>query len=306
MKLDSLSLFRYSRRLVDRPSLGGWLLRMRYVRSGLQHRQTVGLLLQPERAKSFREQVARNPELTGFFLWPFLNKSWSVEQRFDALITHYDLVARQFPWLRLGYKQALMVLDTGDYCPGLHFVIEDAPWFVREGCINFSMFFGEERLMSVSFTLEKYGHGICVMVGSLQGSGRESVVETYKMIAKAMEDLRPRDLHFKVFRMLLQGLGVSRVLCIADSHHARNSVFFGDSADKIRLQYDDLWLDQGGVLNDDGFYVMPAAMEERPLSEVPTKKRGRYKRRLELFGQLNQRLVQGVAHISGKDLSAKR
>lgn len=275
------------------------MLRLRYVRSGLQNRRAVASMLQTERALAFRSQVERAPALTGFFLWPFLNISWSVEQRFDALITHYDLVAQQFPWLRLSYKQALMVLDAGDYCPGLHFVVEDAPWFVREGCINFSMFFEAERLMSVSFTLGKRGQEIRAMVGSIQGSGRDSVVETYKLIAKSMEDLRPRDLHFKVFRMLMQSLGVSHVLCIADSHHARNSAFFGDSADKIKLQYDDLWLDQGGVLDDNGFYVMSAAMEERPLSEVPSKKRGRYKRRLEVFAQLQERLQEGIARFSG-------
>lgn len=299
MKLDGRSLLRYSRQLVDRPSLGGWALRMRYVRSGLRHRRAVGRLLQPERASAFRAQAERNPALTGFFLWPFLNADWDVERRFDGLIRHYDVVARRFPWLRLGFKEALTVLDAGELCPGLRFVIEDAPWFVREGCVNFSMLYGEERLMSVSFALSDRGDEIDALVGSIQGSSRESVVETYKIIAKAMQDLRPRDLHFKVFRLLMQSLGVSRVLCVADAHRAQTAAFFaGTKAEKIKLRYDELWLDQGGVLDADGFYVMPAAMEERPLSDVPGKKRSRYKRRLEMFAQLQQRLQDGVARLA--------
>lgn len=290
------SLCRYSYVISRSFSARGWLLRLRYLRAGLRHRKAVGPLLASESAGAFRDEVKKNPDLMGFFLWPFLNASWPVEKRFDHLVRHYDLLGRHFPWLRLGYKQALSVLDVSDMHPGLYFVLEDAPWFLREGCINFSMMCEGDRLMSVSFALAECDGQIQALVGSIQGSALPTALETYKSIAESMQDTRPRDLHFKVFRLLLQCIGVGKVLCVADECRAHTDPFFGSGKeDRIKLRYDELWADQGGVLNDEGFYTMPAAMEDRPISDVPTKKRGRYKRRLEMFSHIRKRLEQSVA-----------
>lgn len=274
----------------------GWLLRLRYVRAGVKHRKTVGPLLASEVAGAFRDQVKKNPDLMGFFLWPFLNASWQVDKRFEHLVRHYDLLRRRFPWLRLGYKQEISLLNVSDMHPGLQFVLEDAPWFLREGCINFSMMCDGERLMSVSFALAECDGELQALVGSIQGSALPTALETYKSIAESMQETRPRDLHFKVFRLMLQCIGVGQALCVADAFRAHTDPFFGSGKeDRIKLCYDELWSDQGGVLNDEGFYAIPAAMKDRPISDVPTKKRGRYKRRLEMFTLIRQRLEQNVA-----------
>lgn len=291
LNLSFWALLTYSRHAGEGGRLGNWVLRWRYLRQGLRHRSTVERLLRMPAAAAFRAQVNHRPELMGFFLMPFLNATWGVGRRFDGVIRHHDVMVRRLPWLCLGYMQALQVLDLGHVYPGLEFVLEDAPWFLREGCINFSMKCAGERLMSLSFTLDERDGQVEALVGSIQGSARESVGETYRSISEATHDLRPRDLHFKVFRLLLESLGVTRLRCVADDHRVHHHPFFGGAkAEQIKLRYDELWEDQGGTLGPDGFYVMPAAMEERPLSEVPPKKRGRYKRRLEMFDQFRQRL----------------
>lgn len=296
IELSIYSLCRYSNVISRSFSPRGWLLRLRYVRAAVKHRKTVGLILATEAARAFRDQVKKNPDLMGFFLWPFLNVSWQAEKRFEHLVRHYDVLGRCFPWLRLGYKQALSVLNVSDIQPGLEFVLEDAPWFLREGCINFSMMCEGERLMSVSFILAECDGQLQALVGSIQGSALPTALECYKSIAESMQDLRPRDLHFKVFRLMLQCMGVTQVLCVADEYRAQIDPFFGSGREeRIKLRYDELWTDQGGVLNDAGFYAMPSAMKDRPISDVPTKKRGRYKRRLEMFTLIRQRLEQSVA-----------
>ena len=63
-------------------------------------------------------------------------------------------------------------------------------------------------------------------------------------------------------------------------HH---KFFKAQKAELVAMRYDELWAEQGGVLSPDGYFEITAFMPERPIAEVPQKKRGRYKRRLEMF-----------------------
>jgi uncharacterized protein VirK/YbjX len=89
--------------------------------------------------------------------------------------------------------------------------------------------------------------------------------------------------------------------CIRDDERAGNHPFFGvGKGDRVKLRYDELWMDQGGQLDTDGFYAMPARVEDRPLADVPAKKRGRYKRRLEMYADIQTRMAQALVGIRAK------
>ena len=228
--------------------------------------------------------LTRDPRLYGLFTWPFLNKDLNVPQRFSFVAQHMHIVHTRFPWMDLTAKQQRVVLDLADKFPELKLVIESAPWFVREGCLNFSLLLGRRRLMTLSFTLAQTGAELNCYVGSLQGNSEPDANEIYKAIAEKLQDVRPRDFLFKAFRIFMLSLGVKEIHCIADDHHIRNHQFFGRRGrSAIQLPYDAMWLEHGAHAKIEGFLSMAAGISERPLAEVPQKKRGRYKRRLEMF-----------------------
>lgn len=296
MKFDLRSLWSYSALVVEQRSLRGGLRRVRYVKAALDAYRVLRPLFEGPTGTILNAAMTRDNRLAGFVVWPYLNRAYDVTERYASIAAHHAVVACLYPWAGLAPNAALPMADLGGWLAGLQICLENAPWFIREGALNLSLMLNGERLISVSFSLRDTGSGVDAYVGSIQGNARSDVLDIYKLVAGAMNDMRPRDLLFKVFRLFMARLGVRTIYCVADTHHVQQHSFFGaKKAEKLKLKYDELWLDQGGELKEDGFFAMPATAPDRPLSEVPIKKRGRYKRRLEMFSAIEALLDSSTA-----------
>jgi len=152
--------------------------------------------------------------------------------------------------------------------------------------------------MTLCFTLGELDNQLTCYLGSLQGHSGDGVVDTYKSLAETFQDIRPRDFVFKIFRMFAEEIGISSIQCIADAHRVHNHAFFGGEKEaQLHLKYDDIWAEQGGEATAAGYFAVPAVIPERPLSDVPQKKRGRYKRRIEMFQHIQAQLHSTIASI---------
>ena len=286
VRIDLATLWRHSSAIFsDETSLRRFKHRLQFAfAAGRLNREAVKHQLEGPHGAALNVALTRDPRLYGLFTWPFLNKDLKVSQRFAFVAQHMHIVQTRFPWMNLSAKQQNVVLDLGDQFAELKLVIESAPWFIREGCLNFSLLLGHRRLMTLSFTLAQTGAELNCYVGSLQGNSEPDANEVYKAIAEKLQDVRPRDFLFKTFRIFMLTLGVKEIHCIADDHHIRNHRFYGrQGRSVIQLPYDAMWLEHGAHKKIEGFFSMDAGISERPLSEVPQKKRGRYKRRLEML-----------------------
>ena len=260
--------------------------RLIFVIRGIFNRNNILHSLAPGSREILTSRIQEDPLFLGFLVWPYLNCTNDVVDRFGLIAKHQEVLATRIPWLQLPKDMQQTVASMGHLHDGLHFAIEHAPWFIREGGLNFSLFLDKTRVMTISFSFDTAGSNLFVYVGALQGSAT-TTQETYKAIADACCDLRPRDLTFKAFRIYLQTIGVMHLRCVADDFRVMHHPFFGAQKTQIvAMRYDDLWVDQGGVLSQDGYFEMTADMPERPITEVPQNKRGRYKRRLEMFEAL--------------------
>lgn len=305
LRLDPVSLWAYSALVYDVKGARRILNRLRFVLAALRARGEVRRILGSDLGTGLEGAIRKDGRVAGFMVWPYLNNAYGVTDRFRAVAAHQRLVCGALAWADLAPGQAMRLADLGDRLQGLAVELENAPWFVREGALNLSLMLKGERLISVSFSLRDTPNDMDAYVGSVQGNARVDVVETYKVLAEAMNDLRPRDLIFKLFRVFAAKVGVQRIYCVADSHHVQLHPYFGGKkVDTLKLKYDELWIDQGGVLQGDGFFVMPAIAGERPLSDVPIKKRGRYKRRLEMFGDIEARFARSIEAACSAKASA--
>lgn len=281
-----LSLANASCKIFSPTNLRNIKSRIIFVLKGILCRNKVVRALDPGRREILLSRIQEDPLFLGFVVWPYLNNKNDVITRFNLVAKHQEVVATRFPWLQMPNGQQKTVASLGHLHEGLFFAIEHAPWFIREGGLNFSLFLDSVRLMTVSFSFDIADKELFVYVGALQGSATTSQ-ETYKAIANTCCDLRPRDLTFKAFRVFLQSIGVTHLRCVADDFRVMHHKYFGSQkTDAVAMRYDDLWVDQGGVSSNDGYFEMTAFMPERPIAEVPQKKRGRYKRRLEMFEAL--------------------
>lgn len=298
MRFDPLSLWRYADAVIEPGAPRRAWRRLRYVRQSLQAPAAFRAAWAAPQAAALRRRLAEDPRLAGFSVWPYMNRHLAPQERIALLAAHENWRQRCVPWAPAAVGEApVRLVDLGSQMAGLGLWLEYAPWFIREGSLNLSLMLDGERLITLAFSMRPGPQGLEACIGAIQGSNRDDAVEVYKAVAEAANDLRPRDLILKAFRLLAQALDVEQLACVADDSHAQLHAYFGGTkTDRVFLRYDDLWLEQGATLGADGFYRMPAVIPDRPLSDVPTKKRGRYKRRLEMFAawqaQMRQRLAQ--------------
>lgn len=240
--------------------------------------------------------MSSRPEIAGVIVWPYICHRWSSHTRIRVLLEHYELVDALRHRFKFSGPNSFELLDLGDLLAGLRVVVDKPTWFVREGQLVINLFSLHERTYSLAFSLGRENGEMVAYVGAIQGVHRDGVLDAYKELTKALYGMRPRDFLIEVFKMLAQSLGVVKILAVRDaSRHHRSRYFSEGKTEALRINYDDIWIERGGVLDSDDFYSLPLAVGLKDLDQVPSKKRAMYRRRYEILQDLAERIQASIA-----------
>lgn len=232
-------------------------------------------------------ELAHRPSLVACVRRPYLNSGWSAARKMETIRRHHHLLSHQFPQLWFAAEASILVARVSDE---LELRIDKAPWFEHEGELTFSLFQGEVRVYSIVFTLGRTESRCVAYVGAVQGIGREDALAVYRAMTHQMEGLRPRDLILTAFRRFCVGLGVSRILAIADDASVSRSAYFGSGRNRVFANYNQVWTENGGREIGGGFFEIDVIASRRPLEEIASRKRAQYRRRYELLDALGERI----------------
>lgn len=245
---------------------------------------------------ALQRAVAQRPELLGVIVWPFVCANWGGAERLDRLAAHFGVAESRLPVLDLDASAQRRLVDLGDAFEGLRLVLDRPPWFMREGPLVLNLFIGETRIYSLAFTLSEEPQGLVAYIGAIQGVAGEGIQDDYKGLTKALHGMRPRDFIVESFRSLCRALGVAGILAVADASRQHRSAYFGAAkAAKLGMNYDDVWLERGGMAASADFFRLEVTTPVRNLDEVPSKKRAMYRRRYELLQSVDERMRCGLA-----------
>jgi uncharacterized protein VirK/YbjX len=236
----------------------------------------------------FAETLNEDPGKLAFLEWPYIHKDWPPLKRFDVMSRHDQLLQSRLKSIRLPEGGQLVVADLQAASPNLRLVLDRASWFVREGSLVFNLFQADVRLMSIAFSLEESpGRPPVAYVGCIQGSNSDSALDTFRDLTKDLHGLRPRDFLIKAFQRFAGACGMQHILCIADANRQHRADFFGGKKEAVlHLDYDPIWLEQGGVADASGFFLLGCEPQSKPLEEIASKKRAMYRRRYALLDDL--------------------
>jgi uncharacterized protein VirK/YbjX len=236
--------------------------------------------------------VERHPLLPARSGQPYLNALWSLDERMRVLKTHYGLLT-QARVLAFPLDASVVLASLDDIEPELKLVLDKPKWFANEGEVALNLFSGGERLYSLLFTLGEVDGKRVAYVGALQGSSVVDAVDRYRNITRAAHGMRPRDLLFTAFRMLCLELGVERILAVSDRANVIRSGYF-QNVTMMFANLDDIWVEYGGVLGEDGFFEISPQLRLRELDEIPSRKRAMYRRRYDMLHSMQARVASGV------------
>ena len=232
---------------------------------------------------ALQEALLRRPSLAMCAVHPYLNTAWPAERKLDVVRGHYDLLVGPLAFLRFAPPASITLSGLGR---SLQVRLDKHGKFEHEGELTLGLFDGSLRLYSLAFTLGQAGAQRVAFVGALQGLGSPEALETYRVLTHALHGLRPRDLQIAAFRTVCRGLGVERILAIADSHRVSSSSYFESSA-QVCTSYDSAWRDAGGTGVSEGFIELTVQRRRRATAEIPSRKRAQYRRRYAMLDALD-------------------
>ncbi|MCX2888152.1 MULTISPECIES: VirK/YbjX family protein [Pseudomonas] len=245
----------------------------------------------------------------GVVQWPYISQSWAAPQRLDAVASHFELVARQYPaLLLLGRDESLTLCDLSRHSPGCRLVLDRPIWFKREGELVLNLFQHDLRVASLAFVLCRGQGELSLLIGAVQGIHKgvdsETSLAIYRELTKDFEGLRPRSLLLEALKCLARTLGVTQLYAVSDaSRHHRHPYFGSDKGQDLAANYDAIWQEHGAMASArEDFCNLPLAPAQRAEADIPAKKRAMYRRRQALLDDVFKRLqaaLPGAGHNLG-------
>ena len=247
--------------------------------------------MHPRAGSPLKRAMEQRPVLVGVTIWPYLCSSWGAEIRLQRIDEHFRMIEKLDSVLDFPVNGMLPLLDLEDIATNLRVVLDQPKWFMREGLFVINLFMKDVRIYSLAFSLAFEKGEVVTHVGAIQGADVDGILDDYKNLTKVLHGMRPRDFLVESFRIFCRCTGVTRIYAVNDAkRHHRSSYFGSEKSGKLLLNYNDIWVERGGVPDGEDFYVFSIETPMRNLDEVPSKKRAMYRRRYKLLQLIEERM----------------
>ena len=266
--------------------------KLHFFAAWLRHRAGLQAFFAMPENRALAEELQVRPELLGFAVWPYVHAGWPTMARFEALAQHEQAIATDMRALAVPISGSLLVADLADLSPGVTLVVDRAPWFLREGSLVFNQFLNDERMMSLAFSFGLRDGERVAYIGSVQGSNVDSALAKYREMAKGLQGMRSRDFLVKTFQLLMNHMGVKRLFGVSDElRHHRHPYFGKAKAERLHLDYNEIWKEHSAERMPDGFYRLPSLPVVKSMRAIAAKNRALYRRRYALMDRLSADLA---------------
>lgn len=280
--------------------------RMYYVAKSLPLISSLQGFMRPRLGSPLQRVMEQRPELIGVTIWPYICSSWNAETCLRRIDEHFRVIEKVgFP-LDFPVKEILPLLDLADVATNLRVVLDQPKWFMREGLFVINLFMLDVRIYSLAFSLAFEEGQVVSHIGAIQGVDVEGIMGDYKDLTKALHGMRPRDFLVELFRIFCRCMGVTRIYAVNDAKRQHRSRYFGSAkSEDLLLNYNDVWLERGGIQDGEDFFVLSVETPMRNLDEVPSKKRAMYRRRYELLQSIEELMQMRLGVQTTGDVNEK-
>lgn len=269
--------------------------RLEFMMAAIRAFRALKAFLYPRPDSPLQRTMAQRPETVGVVVWPYVCANWSTVDRLRRVAGHFAVLEAQLPMLDFSAEDCLVLADLSDVSEDLHVVLDRPKWFMREGQMAINLFIKDVRIYSLIFSLDNEAERTIAYIGAIQGVATDGIQADYKELTKALHGMRPRDFLVELFRTFCRCAGVVTILAVADASRQHRSRYFGATkAEKLTLNYDEIWAERGGVQSAPDFFLLGVETPMKNLDEIPSKKRAMYRRRYEFLTWIEDRLRQAL------------
>lgn len=151
-------------------------------------------------------------------------------------------------------------------------------------------------IAGASFSFENtQNEGWICRIGCIQGYKNKDV-NIVKTLQNLMNGLRPKALMVFAVQEFAGQLGIKSVYGAGQSIQAfrRKHAVYIPWFHKISFDYDKLWMESGGSLTKDGWFLLPTIAQRKSMCELKPSKRAAHKRRYEMMDQISAEIHHTV------------
>ncbi|NUR46393.1 MAG: DUF535 family protein [Sphingomonas sp.] len=269
-----------------------WKLRAKFALAALKDRALAHSLQHVDPQSPLGQLLTERPETIGNLIWPYQCAAWDAKTRFARISTHLEAIEK-LPALKVEGDEKIVFADLTSLSPNTFVMIDYSPWLAREGHLTLSLFKGDFRAFTIAFSLSNWPQTE-LFIGGIQGRNDDRILDMYRDFTKEFHGVRPRDLMLELLRLFALRIGVQHIYAVADDHKISRHAYFGKKG-TVGLNYDDVWVERGGSRIAPTHFELPLSRTRRDLNEVAAKKRSMYRRRYEMFDQLEASLPHDLA-----------
>ncbi len=240
-----------------------------------------------------RPFVLADPRLAFRPMGTYMSRRWNWARRFKVIRETYLFVnaqGRAFQQGLLRPEGLLLARIPLEKAGTLNLMMRVDAQFRKEGEIG--VFLEVDGIpgavSSFAFSLERQPVGWAAYIGALQGrkGGEEEII---KLATKAMHGLRPKALMVFVAQEVARSLRVASLLGVGNDIHVGRARVIGP-VKKILFNYDELWLETGGMAQEDGWFQLPVKAPRRGAEEIKPNKRSMYAKRYAFMDSLSRQI----------------
>jgi uncharacterized protein len=277
-------------------------MRLKFVAAALRNPGAGKELALADPSSPLGELLAEWPQTVGLLLWPYQCASWDALTRVDRVAEHFATV-RQIPGLKLRPDEKLVLADLSSFNPDAFLILDRPPWLSREGHLTLSLFKGDFRAFTLSFSLSGFPETE-LFIGGLQGRHGEEILSMYRDLTKDLNGIRPRDFMLETLRMFALKIGVHHIYAIADEFKISRHRYFGKKGPS-GLYYDEVWQERNAERKSMNCFELPLAGSRRSLEEIAAKKRSMYRRRYDMLDQIEAMLPSDLTNAERRQFQAR-
>jgi uncharacterized protein VirK/YbjX len=249
-------------------------------------------LLSGTRGRHLLRLLDFHPEIFHAMVTGFLAANLTVRDRVNRVIDHCKLVEEIGGIVDLQSEALVDLISHSSIDPRYRLTLDQARWFLDEGLLVISLWDGIDRIFSLSFCLASINGRRIAYVGGIQGRAESNVLDRYRRFSKAAYGMRPRDFLVEAFKGFCRALHIVEIHAVSNSNHRSLAWTSANPCSVIKLSYDEIWRERGGVSNGRGFFVVPTTATRRANNEIPAKKREVYRKRYLMLDCIDTELTR--------------
>lgn len=233
---------------------------------------------------------------------PYMSSSTSMKEKLQTIKDSYEYLDTVFPSdiREKLYTQGRFQIGsiTGNNQEEFKIVLALYPRFDKEGEFNLFITDSEDlTLATLTYSIQRDGEIFRTFIGGLQGAHSDADHNIIKTATKNLYGIFPKKAVVESLYFLEEALGLStEKVCVGNDQHVYTAERYKRKR-SIHSSYDAFWESLNGWREGSGLWKLPETLERKDILNIPSKKRGQYRKRYTLLNELEDSILKTLGKI---------